>query len=147
MQSSMFITIIAATAIGLSTLSAMARDRGPDFSALDADGNGEVSLQEMQASAQARFVEADADGDGFLSATELEARAEKRAKDRSARVLARLDANEDGKLSPEEMRTNRRDPARFFERLDADNSGGISQQEFEQARASFRKRVSGSREN
>lgn len=147
MQRSTFIAAIAAAAVGLTTLSAMARDRGPDFSVLDADGSGEVTLEEMQAIGQARFAEADTDGDGFLSVSELEASASERAKSRAERIMSRMDANEDGKLSPEEMQNNRRDPARMFERLDADNSGGISQEEFEQARAEMRKRGPKPRDN
>lgn len=147
MKRSTFIAATAAAVFGLTTLSAMARDRGPDFSALDVDGSGEVTLQEMQASGQARFDAADTDGDGFLSVAELEARGRDGAKARAERVLARMDANEDGKLSPDELRNARRDPARMFERLDADNSGGISQEEFEQARAEMRKRGPKPRDN
>lgn len=140
MQRSTFIAAIAAAAVGLTTVSAMARDRGPDFSALDADGSGEVTLEEMQAGGQARFAAADTDNDGFLSLAELEAQAEDRATHRAERILSRMDANDDGKLSPEELRSNRRNPDRMFERLDTDNSGGISQEEFDQARAEMRKR-------
>lgn len=140
MKRTTFITVIAAAAIGMTTLSAMARERGPDFSTLDADNNGEVTLAELQARGAARFAEADTDGDGFLSLAELEAAGQARAADRAERMLARMDANDDGKLSPDELRAPRRSPERMFDRIDADNSGGISQEEFEQARARFQER-------
>ncbi|MFL4470616.1 EF-hand domain-containing protein [Tateyamaria armeniaca] len=145
MKRTTFITVIAAAAIGMTTLSAMARDAGPDFSTLDADGNGEVSLAELQARGEARFEAADTDGDGFLTQAELEAAGRERAGDRAARILARMDANDDGKLSPDEMKGPRRDPGRLFERIDADNSGGISPEEFEEARARMQERRGGKR--
>lgn len=140
MKRTTFIAAIAAAAIGMTTVAAMAREKGPDFATLDADGNGEISLTELQARGEARFGEADTDGDGFLTAAELEAAGQQRAADRAARMIERMDANEDGKLSLDEMKESRRDPARFFDRIDADNSGGISEAEFEEARAKMAKR-------
>ncbi|WP_299724641.1 EF-hand domain-containing protein [uncultured Tateyamaria sp.] len=143
MKRTTFITVIAAAAVGLTTLSAMAREGRPDFATLDADGNGEVTLSELQAQGAARFAAADTDGDGFLTQGELEAAARDRAADRATRMLERMDANEDGKLSADEIKHPRRDPARMFERLDADNSGGISEEEFQEARARFHERRGG----
>lgn len=143
MKRSTFIAAIASAAIGLTTVSAMARERGPDFSKLDADGNGEVSLTELQARGAERFAKVDADGDGFVTAAELEAMGEERAKKRAARMMERMDADEDGKLSMDEMKHPRRDPAKMFERLDTDNSGGISKAEFKEARAMMKERRGG----
>jgi len=135
MKRTTFIAAIAASAIGVTTLTAMAREVGPDFSTLDADGNGEVSMTEMQARGEARFEAADTDGDGFLTVEELEAASRAQASTRVERMMTRMDANEDGMLSADEMTSPRRDPARFFERMDTDKSGGISQAEFEKASA------------
>ena len=44
-------------------------------------------------------------------------------------MLKRVDANDDGKISLEEM-TARRDPARMIERLDSDGDGQLSAEEF-----------------
>lgn len=140
MKRTTFIMTVAAAAIGMTTLSAMARERGPDFATMDIDGDGEVTLSEMQAQGAARFEAADTDGDGFLTQAELEAAARERAGDRAARMLERMDANDDGKLSVDEIKAPRRDPARMFERLDADNSGGISAEEFEEVRARMHER-------
>lgn len=146
MQRSTFIAAVAAAAIGLTTVAAMANNRGPDFSTLDTDGNGEVTLNELQNAGAARFADADTDGDGFLTEAELVAAAQGNAQDRAARMIERMDADEDGKLSQEEVQERRRgDPARFFDRMDADNSGGISEEEFEEARANMRERHGGKR--
>ena len=58
MQRSTFIALIASAAVGLSTIAAMANSRGPDFSTLDADGNGEITQAELQARGAARFAAA-----------------------------------------------------------------------------------------
>lgn len=143
MKRTTFIALIATGAICLTSFAALARDRGPDFSTLDADGSGEVSLIELQARGDARFGTLDTDGDGFLTTAELTASDQDRAERRATRMLERMDANADGKLSLDEIKTSRRDPARFFERMDADNSGGISQAEFEEARAHMKERHAG----
>jgi Ca2+-binding EF-hand superfamily protein len=138
MKRSTFIAVIASAGIGLTTISAMADNRGPDFSTLDTDGNGQITMLEMQATAQARFQNVDTDGDGFLTQAELEANAQDRVKDRVARMIEHMDENGDGKLAPDEMKGKRRDPARMFERIDADKSGGISKAEFDEARANMK---------
>ena len=129
---------VASTTLGVFTTMVMANTHDPDFSALDTNGNGEVTLQEMQASVLVRFGTADTDGDGFLTAAELEAHAKNLAAKRSQRMLKRMDVNADGKLSPSEMQ-GRRDPARIFDRMDADSSGALSKQEFEQAQAKIKR--------
>lgn len=115
---------------------------GPRFSfqELDADGNGEVTREEMQAHRAARFAEADSDGDGKLSLEEMQAQAQKRAAERAANMLKRLDTDGDGALSPEEMPGPRREGRmdRMFEHMDQDESGGISEQEFTEAREQMR---------
>ena len=61
--------------LGLVAAPAMAeqqRER-PDFATLDTDGNGQLTLEELQAAGAARFDDLDADGDGSLSVEELAA--------------------------------------------------------------------------
>ena len=134
--------LIIAMAIGasLSMSEASAQGREPvDFATLDADGNGQITLEDFEATRAARFAEIDSDGDGTLSEAELIAHAETRAADRAAqmatRMIARMDSNEDGVLQPDEMEMARGDGmTRRFERLDADEDGAISEEEFEAAR-------------
>lgn len=106
----------------------------PDFATLDANGDGGITLDELQAQGAARFAEHDTDGDGALSAEELIAAANGRAADRAAQMIARLDANDDGVLQQEEMRPRGGDMgARMFGRVDADNDGILTEAEFEAA--------------
>lgn len=102
----------------------------PDFASLDLDGDGLITLAEMQAQPQLRFAAADTDGDGALSAAELTAMMASGAGDRAARMLARLDDNGDGLLQADEMpdrAAGRID--RMFSRLDADGDGNLTAEE------------------
>ena len=140
MKRTTLMAAVGSAALGVSTIMVMANTRGPDFSILDANGNGELTLQEMQASALDRFGTADTDGDGFLSGAELEAHAKAVVARRSQRMLKRMDVNLDGKLSLSEMQGHR-DPARIFDRMDVDNSGTLSRKEFEEARARIKRHL------
>ncbi|WP_171115060.1 EF-hand domain-containing protein [Ruegeria sp. HKCCA5463] len=127
--------VISAVAItGTSVLAAGPGGREPvSFQELDADGDGQVTQQEMEAHRTARFTEADTNGDGKLSQEEMQAAAQKKASDRVARMFENNDANKDGFLSQDELPKPRR-ADKMFDRMDADNSGGISEQEFADAK-------------
>jgi len=75
------------------------------FAEIDADGDGELSKQEMKAAHEARQVERfasqDANGDGSLSESEVEG-------SRLARHFSRIDTNDDGQLTQEELRAGHR---------------------------------------
>ena len=84
------------------------------FDAADANKDGKLSKEELQAAHQAmrakhqerkdaRFKVADKDGDGALSKQEADAA----AREKAAQMFERLDANKDGKLTQEEMRAGR----------------------------------------
>lgn len=106
------------------------------FAQLDTDGNGEITLAEMQARQAERFASIDTNGDGGLSAEELTAKASERAdSDRVAkrveRMIERSDANGDGLIQADEMGGDRQ--GKMFERIDTDGNGSISEEEFEAA--------------
>ncbi|WP_305971377.1 MULTISPECIES: hypothetical protein [unclassified Mameliella] len=67
--------ILTGAALALFTLPAFAQDMEGDV-ALDTDGDGMVSLEEVQVMypdvSQDDYAQADADGDGLLSAEELD---------------------------------------------------------------------------
>lgn len=71
--------IALCVAMATSGLMFEAAARPPAFSAIDNDGDGQVSLTEFQAmhakrmTVEERFARIDADGDGFLTETELAA--------------------------------------------------------------------------
>lgn len=105
-----------------------------NFEEVDTNSDGEITKAEMQAHAGKRFASSDTNSDGFIDRTEIIAkastRAAERAQKRADRMLERLDANDDGKLSQEEMANTKRGN-KLFERADADDSGSISKAEFE----------------
>lgn len=121
------------------------------FADLDANDDGVLTVEEMQAPMLERFKTADTDGDGALSADELNAARPEKGEgkrfgggkfgehggdrgDRAAKMIANLDADGDGLLSLEELSANPQ-PAKMFEKIDANGDGTISQEEFESAHA------------
>ena len=119
------------------------RDR-PDFATLDANGDGVVTMAELQAQGDARFAARDTNGDGALSAAELQAAGAEHAAERAARMLERLDANGDGLLQQSELQARGGDRmAQMFDRADANDDGAISEAEF--AAAKERRREGGRR--
>lgn len=141
--------IAIAAGLTLNTLPAVAEgaDSRPDFSTLDTDGNGALTLEELQAAGAARFAVADADGDGALSADELTAQMSERAERGVARMIDRLDENGDGLLQQAELEARRGGERadRMFARADANDDGSISAEEFEAAKERGDRRGGGKR--
>ncbi|MEQ9695791.1 EF-hand domain-containing protein [Shimia sp. SDUM112013] len=157
MKRAVFITGIVAAALAVTAVGASAKGHGHgmkghhgpammmNFDEIDANKDGKITQDEMDAFAQARFDKADTNGDGLLSTDEMQAQVEEmmkqRAKDRSAMMMARKDANGDGQLSFEEMSAKRDDKrARMIEKMDADKDGAVSKEEFEAAKAKMAER-------
>ena len=131
--------LMAAIVAGFGLVGTDAQAQGrADFATLDSNGDGQITMEELAAQGAARFATADTNGDGALSEAELLARASERAEGRAAsivaRMLERLDANEDGLIQQTEMPTPDGTRAeRRFERADANDDGAISAEEFEAA--------------
>jgi Ca2+-binding EF-hand superfamily protein len=73
------------------------------FAAIDADGNGLLTAQELRGGRRALFSNADADGDGALSLAELQAV----RPGMTAEAFARFDTDNDGLIGPDERRARR----------------------------------------
>lgn len=135
---------------------------GDRFGRLDTDGNGSVTLAEMNAKAADRFARLDADKDGFVTPAELQARHAKRGGDHAgkghgrgrdgadhgrhharrdpAERFAARDADKDGRLSLAEFQAG---GEKRFARLDADRNGGVTREEMTKAREAWKNRRQG----
>ena len=131
--------ILGLLALGSATAFAQGSPRGsherPRFSQLDGNGDGVITLAELQNQAQAKFSTADTNGDGQLDASELAAAAARERAGRIERLITRKDKNGDGLLSLEEMAPRNGGGARLFARADIDGNGEISQAEWDAAPA------------
>lgn len=137
--------IVTATT-GLTAVTALAQGPGHGrhgermtFQELDIDGDGQITLIEMQQRGTNRFNSVDTNGDGQLSQEEMVAGAIKRAEERVLLMMTEFDKNGDGVLTQDEMPKPRRS-AWMFERIDLDGSGSISEEEFTDAREQMKGR-------
>ncbi|SFK48189.1 Ca2+-binding protein, EF-hand superfamily [Shimia haliotis] len=149
MKTSYFVGGVIVAALSVTAVAASAKDRGEGhkmhgpqatFEQLDANGDGFVTVEEMQAHAESRFMAMDTDGDGGVSLDEMKARfdkgegdnwkGERRAK-RMEKMFSKKDANGDGKLTPDEMKPDGNRQAKMIDRMDADKDGKISKAEFD----------------
>lgn len=122
-------------------------DRGPRgadmeqmFEQIDADKDGSITIEEMEAYRLARFEAADTDGDGKLSQEELAAARDARRAGRIEAMIERLDQDDDGLLSAEELAaaTPKRGPEDMFDRLDTNEDGALTMEEMQAARGKMR---------
>ena len=145
--------------------------RGPGGGLMAADTNhdGKISHAEFTAQAAARFAKLDANGDGQISPDEMKASMERMHEAMGGRhsaggpdgammppppgepmggamsggghhgrgMLERLDTNHDGKISRDEMRA---DMDRHFDKLDTNHDGFIDKAEMDAARDHMKQR-------
>lgn len=148
MKSTMIISAVVIAALGVTAVSASAKEGGkmrhmrgqmPSFEQLDTNGDGFITAEELQAKAAERFAGIDANGDGVITRDELTTFAESQGNDRMVkkldRMISRMDANGDGQLSVDEMKPKGDRSAKMIEKLDSDGDGKISKAEFEAAQA------------
>jgi hypothetical protein len=119
----------------------MGSGMGMSFTLLDTNGDGQVTVVEIEARQAAWFATADADGSSGLSAEEMVAMAETARHEMLAAAMtervARIDDNSDGQVQAEEMTARMPNPMMTIGVLDADNDGAITQAEFDTARERF----------
>ena len=86
---------------------------------LDADGDGNVTPQEMREQMQAKLTEYDSDGDGTLSISEFETLHSAMIREKMVDKFQHLDADGDGVITSDEMTA----PAKKMERMQKMRSG------------------------
>lgn len=99
----------------------------PPLEMLDANKDGDVTLEEFTKIANERFASADADKDGKLTVAEVAGEIEKMRAERMAkRMITRFDANDDGVLTAEEAANAQK---KMFALLDKNDDGKITKTE------------------
>lgn len=171
MKHRILMTALAAGLVGIGSAQAKPmHDSDKLFAALDTDGNGSLSQQELSnmrdAMAKVRFEAADTNGNGRIDKDEFMAAAQERAE----RMFEHMDANGDGALDAEEAQPphhghgkhDKKGPNRaerdskhhdkgaekshdkragLFKKMDSDGNGSVSREEFDQAMQRHRDRM------
>ncbi len=129
------LSILSAGTLGLAlSVLVQAQPPGGGFEGLDTDGDGLVSHMEFSERDGRRgpriFEHADANGDGAVSLEEMQAAVDERVDEHHARasehmemMFAAMDTNEDGLVTREEAETH------AFSRADSNGDGYISEDE------------------
>jgi Ca2+-binding EF-hand superfamily protein len=116
---------------------AMQKKREEWWKRVDTDGDGSVSRAEAQANAPRlakNFDQVDANGDGKVSREELEAAGKQARHARGKDWWKKVDADGDGSISREEADTNAPRLAKDFTQIDANADGKITPEELKAAR-------------
>lgn len=152
-KTSLFLALLAAMSAGTAVMAEMGPggpgEGGPllleKFAEIDANADGKLTLEEIEAHRAAEFATADANGDGELDTAELSnrilAQVQERMAERVQHMLDNRDNDGNGTLSAAEVGQG---PAiQHFARIDSDNDGAISLEEAETAMQRFKKRWHG----
>jgi Ca2+-binding EF-hand superfamily protein len=92
---------------------------------LDTDENGKVTLAELTTARESWLAKADTNKDGAVTQAEIDATRESAHKERVDKVLEHKDADKDGRLTKAEAQM----PERWFAKVDANNDGVLSKEE------------------
>jgi hypothetical protein len=142
---------IAIVATGFTGV-AQARGHGPAllaFDDLDLDGDGEITVAEMETTGGVRFGKVDTDSDGLISGAELVAFGQDKAEKRAAVMIEKFDTDKDGKLSAQELEARGKGRGGKFLRkkmvkhFDKDGNGTLSKDEYKVAVEKMQKRSGG----
>lgn len=95
------------------------------FEAVDVDGDGSVTIEEIDAYRAARLAEVDGSGDGALSIEEFDTLYRAFTRPRMVDAFQALDADGDAQIAAEEIDTR---VSRLVERLDRDGDGTLTLQ-------------------
>jgi len=110
------------------------------FQEMDADKDGKVTAAEMQAGHAARFAATDANGDGKLSVEEMDDARKAQRLERLQRMVVWLDTDGDGMLSAAEYDPRK---GRMMARMDENDDGALSMEEMRDAGKRFHHRFGG----
>lgn len=120
-------TLILAAAVAGGAAIAKGPEGGPrDGMRFDKDGDGKISVEELDARQKEFIAKADADGDGFITKDEMKALHEARRAERQARRFP--DSNGDGVVDAGEWNAAMQER---FTKLDKNGDGVISQEEMQ----------------
>ena len=101
----------------------------------DTNGDGQITVEEVEALRAARFDEADTNGDGVIDVTEFEAAAQARMAERMAEhageMFARMDEDGDGQLTQDDLGGRE---GRMFGQADENGDGILTEDELLNAR-------------
>ena len=122
---------LAATSVAAQAADEPPRDGGERatlrFERIDTDKSGDVTFEEFVAVMDDRFAGADEDGDGRMTVAEIADRIERARVERMARrIVERFDADDDGVLTAEEIKSSRQ---KLFAQLDRNEDGKLVQDE------------------
>lgn len=125
MKRNTIIAVLLSAGIGIAGVTAVSaqgpgRGSGERFDRLDANNDGELTLEEMTAKQAAMIEEADADGNGAVSKAEMHAFRQAKRAERNP------DKNDDGVIDRTEFLNAAQDR---FDRLDKDGDGLLSEDE------------------
>jgi Ca2+-binding EF-hand superfamily protein len=124
MKKNSWLMISAICTLTGASLAAAQPGHGGRFEKFDANKDGVVTSQEVEAAALARFNETDTNKDGKVTAEERKAAHESKREQK----FEDRDANDNGLLERSEVQ---RMPEEFFSRLDTDKSGSLSPAEMQ----------------
>lgn len=96
------------------------------FSKADVDSNGKITSAELTPRADRRFARLDTDSNGQVTVAEIDAALQKSLERRRTRMLETLDTDKDGQISRAELEGA---VDRLIAAADADHDGGVTMEE------------------